>query len=126
LTTTTGVKRVGPPQAVQKVRDNYYLIQIPLTESPSADWRRLFYDAQHDTPPDFPPRSVEITGALMRFRSDPASVEPKIGWIDRWVDKANQKEAALGVRSEEQRRQREEAEHEKKELEELNSHWARL
>ncbi len=126
MATTTGVKRVGPPQAVQKIRDNYYLIQIPLTESPSADWRRLFYDAQHETPPDFPPRSVEITGALMRFRSDPASVEPKIGWIDRWVDKANQKEAALGVRSEEQRRQREEAEHEKKELEELNSHWARL
>jgi hypothetical protein len=126
LATTTGVKRVGPPQAVQKIRDNYYLIQIPLTESPSADWRRLFYDAQHETPPDFPPRSVEITGALMRFRSDPASVEPKIGWIDRWVDKANQKEAALGVRSEEQRRQRAEAEREKKELEELNSHWARL
>jgi hypothetical protein len=126
LTTATGVKRVGPPQAVQKVRDNYYLIQIPLTESPSADWRRLFYDAQHETPPDFPPRSVEITGALMRFRSDPASVEPKIGWIDRWVDKANQKEAALGVRSEEQRRQREEADREKKELEVLNSRWAGL
>ena len=126
MTTTTTIKRASPPQAVQKVRDNYYLIQVSLTEAPSADWRRLFYDAQHETPPDFPPRSVEISGALLRFRSDPASVEQKIGWIDRWVDKANQKEAALGVRSEEQRRRREELSREQQELAELNARWAKL
>jgi hypothetical protein len=126
LTTTTGIKRAGPPQAIQKVRDNYYLIQVSLTEAPSADWRRLFYDAQHETPPDFPPRSVEISGALLRFRSDPASVEQKIAWIDRWVEKANQKEAALGVRSEEQRRRRDELAREQQELSELNDRWAKL
>ena len=126
MTIATGIKRASPPQAVQKVRDNYFLIQVQLSESPSADWRRLFYDAQQDTPPDFPPRSLEITGALLRFRSDPASVTQKIEWIDRWVEKANQKEAAQGVRSEEQRRHREETEREKKELEDLNSGWAKL
>ncbi len=126
LTTTTGIKRASPPQAIQKVRDNYYLVQVSLTEAPSADWRRLFYDAQHETPPDFPPRSVEISGALLRFRSDPASVEQKIGWIDRWVEKANQKEGALGVRSEEQRRRREELAREQQELAELNARWAKL
>jgi hypothetical protein len=126
LTTTTAIKSASPQQAVQKVRDNYYLIQVSLTEAPSADWRRLFYDAQQETPPDFPPRSVEISGALLRFRSDPASVEQKIGWIDRWVDKANQKEAALGVRSEEQRRRREELSREQQELAELNARWAKL
>ena len=126
MTIATGIKRASPPQAVQKVRDNYFLIQVQLSESPSADWRRLFYDAQQDTPPDFPPRSLEITGALLRFRSDPASVTQKIEWIDRWVEKANQKEAAQGVRSEEQRRPREETEREKKELEDLNSGWAKL
>lgn len=126
MTTTTGIKRAGPPQAIQKVRDNYFLIQVSLTEAPSADWRRLFYDAQHETPPDFPPRSVEISGALLRFRSDPASVEQKTGWIDRWVEKANQKEAALGVRSEEQRRRREELAREQQELSELNARWAKL
>jgi hypothetical protein len=126
LTTTTCIKRAGPPQAIQKVRDNYFLIQVSLTEAPSADWRRLFYDAQHETPPDFPPRSVEISGALLRFRSDPASVEQKTGWIDRWVEKANQKEAALGVRSEELRRRREELAREQQELSELNARWAKL
>jgi hypothetical protein len=124
--TTTGIRRVGPPQAAQKVRDNYYLIQVAVSESPSADWRRLFYDAQHDTPPDFPPRSVEITGALLRFRSDSASVGQKVGWIDRWIEKANQKEAALGGRSEEQRRRREEVAHETQELAELSARWAKL
>jgi hypothetical protein len=99
---------------------------VAVSESPSADWRRLFYDAQHDTPPDFPPRSVEITGALLRFRSDSASVEQKVGWIDRWIEKANQKEAALGGRSEEQRRRREEVAHETQELAELSARWAKL
>jgi hypothetical protein len=126
LTTTTGIKRASPPHAIQKVRENYYLIQVSLSEAPSADWRRLFYDAQHETPPDFPPRSVEISGALLRFRSDPASVEQKIGWIDRWAEKANQKEAALGVRSEEQRRRREELAREQQELAQLNARWAKL
>ena len=126
MTISTGIRRASPPQAVQKVRDNYYQIQMQLTEAPSADWRRLFYDAQHDTPPDFPPRSVEITGALLRFRSEAASVEQKTAWIDRWMEKANQKEAALGVRSEEQRRHRETLAQEQQELAELNARWAKL
>jgi hypothetical protein len=126
LTTTTGIKRVSPPHAAQKVRDNYYLIQLQISESPSADWRRLFYDTQRDAPAEFPPRSVEITGELLRFRSDAASVEQKVVWIDGWIEKANQKEAALGVRSEEQRQRREELVHEQQELADLNSRWAKL
>ena len=124
--TTSGIKRSSPPQAVQKVREGVYLVQVALSESPSADWRRLFYDAQRETPPDFPPRSVEISGALLRFRSDAASVEQKTAWIDGWVERANQKEAALGGRSEEQRRRREEVAYEAQELAELNSRWAKL
>ncbi len=124
--TTGGIKRASPPQAVQKVREGVYLVQVAVSESPSADWRRLFYDAQGETPPDFPPRSVEISGALLRFRSDAASVEQKTAWIDKWVERANQKEAALGGRSEEQRRRREEVAHEAQELAELNSRWAKL
>lgn len=108
------------------MRDGVYLIQVSLSESPSADWRRLFYDAQGETPPDFPPRSVEISGALLRFRSDAASVEQKTQWIDRWAERANLKEAALGGRSEEQRRRREEVARESQELAELNSRWTKL
>ncbi len=124
--TTSGIRRTGPPQAAQKVRDGVYLIQVSLSESPSADWRRLFYDTQGETPPDFPPRSVEISGALLRFRSDAASVEQKTQCIDRWAERANQKEAALGGRSEEQRRRREEVSRESQELAELNARWAKL
>lgn len=124
--TTSGIKRSGPPQAVQKIRDGVFMVQVPITESPSADWRRLFYDAQHEVPPDFPPRSVEITGTLLRFKSDPETVEQKIAWIDRWVGKANQKEASLGARSEEQRRKKEELGHEAEEMAGWNSRWAKL
>jgi len=73
--TTSGIRRVSAPQAVTKVRDNYFLIQVSITETPSADWRRLFYDAQgQDVPADFAPRSIEITGTFLRFKADPATV----------------------------------------------------
>jgi hypothetical protein len=124
---TSGIRRASPPQAVTKVRDNYFLVQVSITEAPSADWRRLFYDAQgQDVPPDFAPRSIEITGAFLRFKSDPASVENKIGILDRWMERASQKEAAAGGRSEVQRQKKEEAMREEQELTEWNARWAKL
>jgi hypothetical protein len=126
LTNTTGVKRSGPPQAVQKVRDNYYLVQILLSGAPSADWRRLFYETRIEASPEFQPRSVEISGALMRFRSEPSAVESRIKVIDRWVDHANEKEAAMRGRNEEQRRKQEEMARESAELGEWNARWAKL
>jgi hypothetical protein len=122
----SNIRRASPPQAVQKVRDNFYMVQLSITESPSGDWRRLFYDAQQDVPPDFAPRSIEITGTFLRFKSDPASVEQKIALIDRWVERANQKEAAMAVRSEGQREKKEELARERQELAEWNARWAKL
>lgn len=125
--TTSGIKRSSPPQAVTKVRDNYFLVQVSITEAPSADWRRLFYDAQgQDAPPDFAPRSVEITGAFLRFKSDPSSVQDKIVILDRWMERASQKEAAMGGRSEVQRQKKEEAAREAQELAEWNARWAKI
>jgi hypothetical protein len=126
LTASSGVRRVGPPQAVQIVRENLYLIQVPLSEPPSADWRRLFYEVQQDPPADFPPRSIEVSGTLLRFRSGAEGIEQKIAWIDRWVERANQKEAAMGGRSEEQQRRREQLARERQQLGELNARWAKL
>lgn len=122
----TGVKRAGPPQAVQKVRDNYYLVQVLLTGSPSADWRRLFYETRIEASTDFQPRSVEISGALMRFRSEPGAVESRMGLIDRWVEYANGKEAGMSGRNEDQRRKQEEMARESAELGEWNARWAKL
>lgn len=124
--TTAGIRRTSPPQAVQKIRDSVYLVQLSISEAPTADWRRLFYDAQQEVPADFPPRSVEISGTLLRFKSDPSSVEQKTGLIDRWLARASQKEAAMGVRSEEQRRHREELAREAQEMAEWNGRWSKL
>jgi hypothetical protein len=124
--TASIIRRASPPQAVQKVRDNFYLVQVSITESPSGDWRRLFYDAQQEVPPDFAPRSVEITGTFLRFKSDPVSVEKKITLLDRWMERASQKEAALGGRTEAQREKKEELAREAQELAEWNARWANL
>jgi hypothetical protein len=124
--TTSGVRRASAPQAVQKIRDNVFLVQLSITGSPSGDWRRLFYDAQQDVPPDFAPRSVEITGTFLRFKSDPASVEQKVALLDKWMERASQKEAAMAGRSEGQRQKMEETAREAEELAEWNERWAKL
>ncbi len=122
-----GIKRVGPPQAVQKLRENFYLVQIQLSEPPSADWKRLFYDTQQAPPPDFPTRSVEMSGVTLRFRSEGNLVQARIAWIDKWIERANQKEASMGGRlGEERQRRREEMSREQQELSELNARWAKL
>jgi hypothetical protein len=112
---------------VQKIRDGVFLLQVGISESPSADWRRLFYDAQQEVSPDFPPRSVEITGTFLRFKADPGTVEQKIGVLDRWMDRASQKEASMAGRSTElQRQKKEEVEREAQEIAEWNARWAKL
>ncbi|HEV2388712.1 MAG TPA: hypothetical protein VGS20_15825 [Candidatus Acidoferrales bacterium] len=120
------IRRTGPPQAIQKVRDDAYLVQVPLSAAPTADWRRLFYETQHDVPADFPPRAIEISGPFLRFRSAALSVGARIAMIDRWLERANQKEAAMAGRSDEHRRRREELAREQRELAELNARWTGL
>jgi hypothetical protein len=122
----SGVRRSGPPQAVQKLREDFYLVQLPLSEMPGADWKRLFYDIQRGFPPDFPPRSVEMSGAVLRFRSDAGSVEQKTALIDQWIARANEKSASMGARSEEERLRREETAREHQELADLNVRWQKL
>jgi hypothetical protein len=124
--TTNGIQRTSPPQAVQKIRDGVFMVQVGISGSPSADWRRLFYDTQQEVTADFPPRSVEISGNFLRFKSDPASVEQKIVILDRWLARASQKEASMGGRTEGQRQKKEELEREALELAEWNTRWAKL
>jgi len=124
--TTSGIQRTSPPQAVQKIRDGVFMVQVGISGSPSADWRRLFYDAQQEVTPDFPPRSVEISGNFLRFKSDPAAVEGKIRILDKWLERASQKEASMGGRSEGQKQKKEENEREAQEIAEWNSRWAKL
>ncbi len=127
LTTSDGIKRAGPPQAIQKLRENFYLVQIVLSETPSADWKRLFYETQQSPSPDFLPRSVDISGNLVKFRTDAASVEAKTAWVDRWIERANQKEAGMGGRlEEERRRRRDEHLREQQELAAINARWEKL
>lgn len=127
MTTYEGIKRTGPPHAIQKLREDLYMIQIDMSETPSADWKRLFYETQQAPPSDFPPRAVDISGTYIRFRSDAPSVEARTAWIDRWIDRANQKEAAMGGKlDEERKRRREEHQREQQELAAINANWQKL
>src|ERR1700730_16666462 len=103
------------------------MVQITLSDTPSADWKRLFYETQQAPSPDFPPRAVDISGQVLRFRTDAASVEVKTAWIDRWIERANQKEAAMGGKlDEERRRRREEHQRDQQELASVNARWEKL
>jgi hypothetical protein len=121
-----GIRRTGPPQAIQKIREGVYMVQVTISASPSGDWRRLFYEAERNPSPDFSPRAIEITGTLLRFKCHPGSVEQRISSLDRWIEKATQKEALMAGRSEAQRLKQEEAERDARELAEWNARWATL
>src|SRR2546430_9687177 len=102
------------------------MVQIALSETPSADWKRLFYETQQSPSPDFPPRAVDISGSLLRFRTDTASVEAKTAWIARWIDRANQKESAMGGKvDEDRRRRREEHTSEQQVQASVNAPWTK-
>jgi len=126
LSAAEGVRRITPPQAVQKLKDNLYVVHVGLSEAPGADWKRLFYETQQQVSGEFIPRSVEITGTTLRFRASNESVAERIATVDRWLERANQKEAAMGLRTEEQRRRRLELGQEHQELAEVNARWAKL
>jgi hypothetical protein len=126
LSAAEGVRRITPPQAVQKLKDNLYVVHVGLSEAPGADWKRLFYEAQGQISGEFTPRVVEITGATLRFRASNESVAERIATVDRWLERANQKEASMGLRTEEQRRRRLELGQEHHELAEVNARWAKL
>ena len=127
MTSYEGIKRAGPPQAIQKLRDGLYMVQITVSETPTADWKRLFYETQQSPPPDFPPRAVDISGNFVRFRTEIASVEAKTAWVDRWIDRANQKESSMGGKLDEERRlRREEHQREQQELTEINARLEKL
>jgi len=126
LSAAEGVRRITPPQAVQKLKDNLYVVHVGLSEPPGADWKRLFYEAQGQVAGEFIPRSVEITGATLRFRASNETVAERIATVDRWLERANQKEASMGLRTEEQRQRRLELGREHQELTEVNARWAKL
>ena len=127
MTTYEGIKRAGPPLAIQKLGEDLYMVQITLSDTPSADWKRLFYETQQSPPPDFPPRGVDISSNFVRLRTNAASVEAKTAWIDRWIDRANQKEASMGGRLDQERKlRREEHQREQQELAAINAHWEKL
>ena len=126
MSAAEGVRRITPPQAVQKLKDNLYVVHVGLSEAPGADWKRLFYETQQQVSGEFIPRSVEITGTTLRFRASNESVAERIATVDRWLERANQKEAAMGLRTEEQRRRRLELGQEHQELAEVNARWAKL
>lgn len=126
MSAAEGVRRITPPQAVQKLKDNLYVVHVGLSEAPGADWKRLFYETQQQVSGEFIPRSVEITGATLRFRASNESVAERIATVDRWLERANQKEAAMGLHTEQQRQRRLELGQEHQELAEVNARWAKL
>ena len=73
------------------------------------------------------PGSWTSAETYVRFRTDIASVEAKTAWIDRWIERANQKEASMGGKLDEERRlRREEHQREQQELAAINARWEKL
>ncbi len=127
MTTYEGIKRTGPPQAVQKLRDDLYLIQIATFGNADGGLEAPFLRNAASAAARLSSPRVDISGTFVRFRSDVPSVAAKTAWIDRWIERANQKEGAMGGKlDEERRRRRDEHQREQEELAAINAAWEKL
>jgi hypothetical protein len=81
------IKRIGPPTP-KAVRGDDYDLTVPLSGTPSADWRRTFHEAENWKEPCHPSRVTVKDKALM-FTSEESHVRLWIQLIDEWIGVAN-------------------------------------
>ena len=81
------MKRIGPPTPTA-VRGGDYDLTVPLSATPSTDWRRAFHAAENCKDPCHPSRVTVRDKALM-FTSDESHVRLWMQQIDEWIAAAN-------------------------------------
>lgn len=83
------MKRIGPPTP-SGVRGEEYDLSVPLSATPSPDWRRAFQAPENWKEPCHPSRVTVKDRALM-FTSEESHVRLWIQQIDEWIAEANQR-----------------------------------
>jgi len=82
------IKRIGPPTPVA-LRGDEYDLSVPLSGTPSVDWRRAFHDSENWKEPCHPSR-VTVKDRALTFTSEEGHVRQWIQLIDEWIAVANQ------------------------------------
>src|SRR5437773_11461483 len=83
------IKRTGPPTPIG-VREGEYDLTVPLSATPSVDWRRAFQAPENWKEPCHPSR-VTVKDRALTFTSEEAHVRLWIHLIDGWIAEANQR-----------------------------------
>ena len=104
--TTNGIQRTSPPQAVQKIRDGVFHRAGGAFQKPQRGLAATFLRRAAGRHSGFRAAIHGDIGDFLRFKVDPSGVEQKIRVLDRWMDRANQKEATMGGRTEVQRQKK--------------------
>lgn len=87
------IKRVGPPVPID-VRGTEYDLSVPLSATPSAEWRRAFQTPDEWKDPCHPSR-IKVKDRSLIFTSEETQVGLWIQLIDTWIAAANGKCADL-------------------------------
>ena len=83
------VKWIGPPTPLD-VRGTEYDLSVPLSATPSADWRRAFQAPDEWKDPCHPSR-IRVKDRSLIFTSEERQVGLWIQLIDQWITAANRK-----------------------------------
>lgn len=81
------IKRIGPPTPTG-LRGGEYDLTVPLSGTPSADWRRAFHAPENWKEPCHPSR-VTVKDRALTFSSEESNVRLWIQLIDEWIAGAN-------------------------------------
>ena len=83
------MKRIGPP-VPRAVRGGEYDLTVPLSATPSVNWRRAFQAPENWKEPCHPSR-VTVKDRSLMFTSEESHVRLWIQQIDQWIAEANQR-----------------------------------
>lgn len=82
------IKRAGSPKATD-LKGEEFTWTIPLTESPSREWSKLFSEPAETTVMCHPKKLGMMHQALV-FKCEEANLQAWIQHIDKWITGANQ------------------------------------
>jgi len=111
------IKRISPPEFINKVQPDYYEVTVRLNQAPENDWIKLFREPSSYKVNEVYPKHLDINGDRITWRTIEMKVKSNVEELDNYIEQANEKYNRLLLDRE--NKQKKEEERQTKEKEEL-------
>ena len=115
------IKRVGPPQILGKIAEDYFELKFELNQDPNYDWKGFFKVPSKWKDDEAHPRNVSFDGHYLLWNTSRSKIKDNIEWLEKYINQANEKYNAVLIKRETERKRKKETEKKTKaEIDRLN------